>query len=798
MAGTYTFYAAGYGANQPRLDSTSITITLEVDEVPDFDNNYKARWELTYDNLTDSTYKVEVLERGYTGEVETVKGGSMPSGYNQRGQGNDVYELSILSSNVNFNLIAETFDQFKDIALADEKKYVLRNSTSNGVTYDTTWFGYVTPSSYQDVLYDTPYPVSVSANDRLGDLKGFKFLFGSNNSNNFVRGNLSQLSIINICLKKLFLGFGYRIACNIFAENHTTTDATPLDQTLLNVDTYLNDDATDVAFCDEVIKDILEIYGATLFSWEGYWYIVRQEEWLNETINYVQYNSNIEFESNGSWNPRIDLKRPNDTNRARLINGQQSRIFTQLYSSVNLTQRLDLISVEGNVLNPIDSSNIIDFDPGNVGNPNYSGFDLINNGSNLSSQYRDGGSSWELDLKHDFGSKSYIETTGKIQYTDVDQLEFESTVNLSTFIVPRIQNTNTPIYAQLKWSLKIADKWVGRSGALSDEEIINIEFVDSFNSDFKIETLIDMSTSSADGGDDYALRVYPVDIEENHLQVSEAFESGFVDQVKPIPTANLEIGTRLTVLNDYDLFVEGNTIRFIRFYELAFGSISEDDPNVGINPSDQSSTIPAQRLWAFVSSYYPPFPGKETKIDGTIFTTPESGANTKTKFKEIKLSYKRSGKDEIEEEFVVNRIGEGENNRELNYEINQFDIPEINNGQKIIKNFLKYEDLTPTSLWTKTGGDVTKSIQSHLLDWLTRLAKRCRGKVSGNFRTDGVDFTPINILHDPDDNNRLYLPTGVNSNYKLQEYSGELLEIGSGDDLGTSAYSSGFKQNSFR
>ena len=81
---------------------------------------------------------------------------------------------------------------------------------------------------------------------------------------------------------------------------------------------------------------------------------------------------------------------------------------------------------------------------------------------------------------------------------------------------------------------------------------------------------------------------------------------------------------------------------------------------------------------------------------------------------------------------------------------------------------------------------------------MTRLAKRCRGKVSGNFRTDGVDFTPINILHDPDDNNRLYLPTGVNSNYKLQEYSGELLEIGSGDDLGTSAYSSGFKQNSFR
>ena len=66
------------------------------------------------------------------------------------------------------------------------------------------------------------------------------------------------------------------------AENHTTVNATPLDKTLVNVGAYINDAGTDTVFCDEIVKDILRIYGATLFSWEGYWYIVRQEEWLNE------------------------------------------------------------------------------------------------------------------------------------------------------------------------------------------------------------------------------------------------------------------------------------------------------------------------------------------------------------------------------------------------------------------------------------------------------------------------------------------------------------------------------------
>ena len=759
-----------------------------------------------YDNLTDSTYKTEILERGYTGVPNVVKGSGTPYGHTMRGEGHDVYDLNLLSSDVNVNFLAATVDQFKDIAIADDKKYVVVRSKLVNSIFQTQWTGFVTPSSYSDVLYNPPYEVSISANDRLGDLKSLKFLFGANDSGNFVKGNVSQLSIIHICLQKLSMGFGYRVACNIFAENHTTVDSSPLDQTLLNAETYLNDDGTDVAKCDEVIKDILEIYAATLFSWNGYWYIVRQEEWLKETINYVEYDNDITFVESNSWNPRIDLKRSFNTNRAVFTGGAQSRIFTQLYGKVNLTQKLNLLDPEGNLVLPIESDNIEGgYNPNDVGNPKFKGLDLINNGSNISSKAVNGGKGWSLGLKFELGSKSFIETTGNVSYSELDQLELELGVNVSAYADSRFDYPQYPQYAQLKWSLKLGSNWVGRSGDLSSTELVNVEFIDSFNSDTSITRLLDMSQSSATNGDDYVLRVYLVDLEESNLYVDTSGNyDPVITEVKTVKTSNLIPGARVSVM--YDNYLLGQLqSRSINFYELIRGEADEllgqkIDTIDRIAPSDQSSQFMLQVVWVLRSTYNSLLPGDEVfPINNqNFYTVPDSGATTVSVFNDIKLSYKRNSEDEIQDEFISSLKGDSRNNIDLEYEVAQFDIPEIRNGQKLIKNFLKYEDLTPTSNWTKTGGTITKSIQSHLLDWLTLLSKRCRAKVSGSFRTDGVDLTPINVLFDESDGDRVYLPTGVNSNFKLQEYNGQLLEVGSGDDISTSAFSDGFKQDAFR
>jgi hypothetical protein len=337
-SGLYQFWARSQDVDR-LLDIVSIAVEVESSILtppppdPEISSNYGARYVVYEDNFNNQGYKTEIWEREYTGTVETVKGSSQTFGYTLRGEGRDVYESNILSSNVKVNLISETLDQFKPLAFADEKEYVIIRSKFNGVTYDLSWYGYMTPSSYQDVLYQVPYSVNISGNDRLADLSKYDFSLVKDFPE-VITGNYSQLGLLQICLSKLLLDFGYRIACNIFSEGHTTTNMSPLEQTYVDASIYANKDG--IAKCNTVVADVLKIYGARLFAWEGYWYVVRIDEFLNETITYQEYTSSGVRTGSGTWSPRIDFKAPEETNRYRWTGGAQSRIFSALYRSVKL------------------------------------------------------------------------------------------------------------------------------------------------------------------------------------------------------------------------------------------------------------------------------------------------------------------------------------------------------------------------------------------------------------------------------------------------------------------------------
>ena len=386
---------------------------------------------------------------------------------------------------------------------------------------------------------------------------------------------------------------------------------------------------------------------------------------------------------------------------------------------------------------PISSENIEGgYNPNDIGNPVFKGFDLINNGSDIGSIAVNKGNGWSLKLRAELGSKSFIETTGTVTYSELDQLELDLSVNVSASAVLGLDIGTYPQYMQLKWSLKLGSNWVGRSGTLSSTEIINVEFIESFNSDTAITRLLDMSQASVSGGDDYILRVYPVDIEESDLYIdTNGNYDPVISEMKTVPTTNISVGARVSIM--YDNYIIGKLAsRSVNFYELIRGEADEIlgvkiDTIDRIAPNDQSSEFMLKMVWVLRSTYNIPIPGDEIYIDGIPAIV--SWVDTISVFNDIKLSYKRNSENEIEDEFISSSLGESKNNIDLDYEIAQFDIPDVDNGATLIRNFLKYEDLTPTSNWTKTGGTITKSIQSHLLDWLTKLSKRCRAKVSGSF-----------------------------------------------------------------
>ncbi len=790
-AGTYTLWAQSNTLG----DVTSIDILLEVglrNDPADL-SDYGVKWFVPEISLTGTTYKTEIFERAYTGLSEQIKGSEQSFKYSMRAEGSDIYEANVISSNVSVNLVSETFNRFIDIASSDETKYIIKRSKFNGVTYDLDWMGYATPSSYQDVLFDLPYMVSVSGNDRLADLNKFKFSYVGDITSK-VSGNFSQLELIGFCLNKLKLSFSYRIACNIFAENHTVTDMSPLEQTFVDADIYYSDDLTQVSNCFDIVSGILKIYGAKLFSWGGFWYIVRAQEFENETISYQEYDSGLVRTGSGSWNPRIDFKRPEENVRYRWIKGAQSRIFSSLYSVINLV--INKRGKTGGLLNGFNSSSFQ-----NNNNAFFKGYNLIRGNEIVTStsnkQVTLGAPivvnfsdkpNWtiaiqgtELTGQDDIESNTFIESLGSITYSTSDSINILTSFSIIHVIKSITVNVNVtyPPYIQLKWSFRLGNLWLSDSGQWSTDIKRNVIFYDTIGQEFPFDKIFEMpSQLSGIQTDNYSLRFYAASIYESQQQFSAASDIG--PNLSVIPTVNSPLGTRINYTVDI-----GDTIKKMYFYELRSGSTqSSADGFTTVSPSDAHG-LTNLVFWILVTNWSaPPIPG------GIIVN------NTRTTYNSISAFFLPNSQEALTTE-VIAKTASINNNVELNYDVNQFDLAgTVNSEEQLFINYLKYEDSTPTSNWTITGGSVTKSIQSHVLDWVSKLAKRTRAIISGNFRLDGVDFTPLNVLHDPEDDNRLYLPTGVSSNFKSQEYSGELIEIASSESLDESAFTNGFKQNS--
>lgn len=811
--GSYTFYAKDSKGFQ-----TSVTGTVGYLEVPDVEpnstliDNYGVRWthsQLTYDG---ETYKTDIFERDYSGSPSEVIGADTPFSLTRRTEGDSFVDMHILYSSAQVNFVLETENQFRDIILGDDKKFIVLRSKYNGSTYDTEWIGFVNPESYQDVLFQEPYYVSIEASDRLGDLKYFKFYNGNNDSENIITGRYSQLQVLSICLNKLLYSHGYRIACNIFASGHTKTSRTPLDQTYVDTRKYLdNDDATD---CEQVVLDILTTYQAVLFCEGSYWYIVRKDEWTNTSISYVEYNKALSVVTTGSWSPRVSFDSPTASNRAVWINGAQSRVYAPPYSNVFLNIETGL--VENQSLTPaFNLTNAV------FGSSGFSGFgkwilyaiddtvDIntlrsINNGEEVG---------WEIGIQASINSSTYAQFNGTIDYSGGDEISIKASFDIfgyyesdDIFGMPRIDEY--PPYLQFKWSLKIGNKWITPSGKYSTTEKLNFHYFQQGQTNI-FEKIIN-APNDGTTANSYQLRFYAVDISEadfgvdyNSLSAGDADVVSAFNKVKAIRNAiSIAGGTDYKVKNvrkagDRLVFRVGNDFYY---YELSYAASRVSDSIDKIMVSDYNpQTVPY--AWELVSQVNLPYIGisegssfREYCVDQDCNII-RNGLVTTTVFKEMTMKLEPVG-GSLKENIVIEKPANELNNVDKEFSIKSFDLGTLN--KSLYRNYLTLLNGTATKNWKPVGGGRTTSIQNHALAFLSKYTRTPKSRVNGNFRVDGVNFTTINVLVDTNDGSKLYISTGVSSDLKLQEFSGELLEIASGDDVTISAFSDGFQQSSIR
>jgi hypothetical protein len=759
--------------------------------------SYEIRWWFKEQNRAGVIFLVDILERGYTGGSTEVTGKN-PFVLTLRGEGGDIHDQGIIASSASISLVSTIVDQYKAISLADDSKFKINRYINNSTLQ---WSGFILPSTYEIEIRSLPYTTSFTATDGLADLKSLDFHTEQDWDLGFktsIKGRISQLDAFRICLSKLGLDQGFRIACNIFDTTHTTTNNSPINQTNINSDIYTKYDVKtriidgvlvsveepSYSTCEQVLIDILTIYKAILVNWEGYWYIVDQEELLKTTINYVEYNSVGTYVSTGSLNPQISFNTAQSTTRWRWL-GTQTATTTSVYRNIIFNLNLK-IREKGILKNPVlkigNTINVLRL----VETTNPLGV-TGEVGSSLSGFYQE---TIYQNITEGI-ALSYLLFNDNIQYSGSDSitLKVKSITNLTygRRFLTEIPEAQAPPYLNLRWMLKVDYKYSSpykKVGKLRDGisysswytgETINNHYITNFGSEDSLEiTLpfdqVEKKTST------YALRVYiPNLYDYDYEGIGEDDDeklTSMMDVIRGISTIYLSPGFRIITR-----YLESNVHKYF-YFELQRASI-DGDVLESLKPTDFGDNVNYVKWRLIHTREYP-------RLDGDSMT--------ETIFNDISLIQNPEGFD-APEEIQLTAVLNDKNKIDIERDVNIFDEYQIiNNAKNIYSNQTTYTDGTPTSAWIKTGETSAKTLQQHLLNWNTKILKQSRQIVNGSFISD-VQVTPLSTLKDSGSSNKIFYIQGLTLNDYTQQYSGEIIEIGSDDTPIISAFTTGFKQN---
>lgn len=760
-AGNYTIYATD---DRNYYDDITAFISYSGDQ-------YAPKWRINFTDKYGSDGRVDICERGQVGDPLEVSGSSTPYSYSTRGETSDLPELTIIYGQVDINLINTELDQYISIAHGDDEQFLAKVYHDLGSGLELKWQGYVNPSSFSDEPSSSAYVTSITANDRLAYLNSFYFTSTGDfkkeisfiNPIKLFKGYHSMMSAIITCLGFTNIIQGFRIACNIFEINQTQTNTTPLHQTYFNADVYSIDG--NPVKCDQVIKEILAEFNAKLLSWDGYWYIVRQKEEIETSVSYKEFDEEGTYVTSSSYNPRIEFKRPTESNKYRWISGM-SRVFTETFRNVRMI--IDTVVKQHGLINPFESKYIVRNSygiatriKGFTYHANNEGFSsIVNNvGSFFNPEYV-----WSLSMYDIDNSNSYLLWNQNIEHVSGDKfilrLKYTVSVAHSASLASLISFNQYPPYLTMKWRLKLGDLYLTTDGRWVSGSVINEHFITSFEKEDELEIEFNLPNNGSTQIDSCQLRIYPVSIFENHGVLGSRLSlSNFMNN---IATVDLPDGTRQVVL------VNGSSSDTLYFYELQTTDQAEDSYNL-VEPDDfNTSTNP--RKWVLVSTF----------SNADVFRL-----YTRTTFYKIELDYLPRGEkpaEEIEEIFVNN----DKNRIDKDIVVHHFDLTnEISNDEKLFTNYMQRSNGSPTTVWQEVGGGSEKRLAEHRVDWIQKLTKRARMRASGEFMTD-VFFTPLHFLYDPDDSSRIYFANGVTCNYKKHIHGGELIEVSS-DELPTNS-----------
>ena len=222
-------------------------------------------------NLYDDTFEDEAIQ--VDGQITLTYADTDNSLEAIRGQG-----LSV-------QLEANQDLTFNDLWSENEKTYKVEYFRDNEIKFN----GWLNPEGWFENWVNTDWVITFDCVDGLGYLSDLSFV--DENGNPFT-GKISYIRLIALALKRTGISQFINTSIDIrYTDLDESKDV--LNNVYANANRYIKDDEETYMSCEEVIRDILEPFGACLTSHNGEWYIFKPNQlYSSSTATFFRYNSN--------------------------------------------------------------------------------------------------------------------------------------------------------------------------------------------------------------------------------------------------------------------------------------------------------------------------------------------------------------------------------------------------------------------------------------------------------------------------------------------------------------------------
>ena len=237
---------------------------------------YGVKYRLEFADIKGNKRKVEIFKNGYSGAVLPMVGTSEPVEIEWKAE-EDLYE-PLIGSLCTLNLMVTDDVTYDDFYLYDEREYkVVIYYESSGGNYSTFWSGWVVNDLYSQALVSTPYSLSITATDNLGQLDGYDTWMPAVGVDNQTLWKFMYNGLANLQLDyDIYISNDLRISTDAAWKN--IFDQITIRKVGFYNNKYIINDAK------MTLRSILLGFNCRIFQSFGRWYIVNNSSYGDQRI----------------------------------------------------------------------------------------------------------------------------------------------------------------------------------------------------------------------------------------------------------------------------------------------------------------------------------------------------------------------------------------------------------------------------------------------------------------------------------------------------------------------------------